>query len=246
MFKKAAVSLVLYVCATLISGCGVGETDTKEPLHVVEQYLEVSSNLKWEELDGLLSGEALVDTRKNRGKTISQEKVISKKIALRNVTRNLAEVEADVSKQTSYGFDREAYKFSLQKQGGSWKIYLCEYGSYQHGDLRQGPLPAGVDNIVREYIEMPSEKRKTEDVKYLAGRLLKASSAYGKLPQSQENTSIQVVKNITTLGVSLDYAIVQAEYEIQKEDKSIPAAAIVDLVAVDGKWKIAKLSISKI
>lgn len=240
------LSLLSIAALLMLSGCNDAKTGLADPARVAETYINASAALKWDVVDGLLCGEALVDARKNRAKVARPEEIIATKTKAIFITGEIAEVKADVSKKTSYGADREAYSFSLQKQGDSWKIYNCEYGDYQHGELKQGPLPAGVDQAVREYIELPAAKKQESAARYLAGRLLKISAARGILPQVPEGEVKQAVKNITCLGAADDYAIVQADYDITREEKIHPATAIIDLVAVEGAWKIVKLNISKI
>ncbi|HBV99344.1 MAG: hypothetical protein JL50_21655 [Peptococcaceae bacterium BICA1-7] len=245
MIKKTLALLTISALLAL-SGCANAKTGLTEPARVAETYINASTALKWDVVDGILCGEALVDARKNRARVTRSEEVIAIKTKSIFITGEIAEVEADVSKKATYGADREAYRFSLQKQGDSWKIYNCQYGEYQHGELKPGPLPAGVDGVVREYIELPAAKKQESSARFLAGRLLKISAAQGQLPQVSEGEVKQAVKNITCLGAADDYAIVQADYYISREEKTYPATAIIDLAAVEGVWRIVRLNISKI
>jgi hypothetical protein len=242
MIKKT-LALLSIPALLALSGC---KTVPAEPARVVETYIDASAALRWDLADGVLCGEALVDAGKNRFKITHPEEVVSTKTVVSVITSGIAEVAADVSKKTSYGVDREAYRFSLQKQGEGWKIYNCQYGEYQHEELKPGPLPAGVDQVVREYIELPVAQKQESAARYLAGRLLKIAAAQGKLPQVPEGEVKQAVKNVTCLGAADDYAMVQADYDITRGEKVRPASAIIDLVALEGGWKIVKLGISKI
>lgn len=244
--------LFLLAAFAVMAGCGpAGEGVEKDVFSVVEKHLENTAAGSWQEAFEDLAGEALAESRANCGRVRAVEKIISKKLKAHQVCRDVVEVKADITKSAGGGFDRQAYRFRLKREGGRWLIYSADPGEYIHPGLRPGQLPPGAGEAVREYIELPFSAKRNLGQYFLAGKILNDHRKAGALPVDQKTASVQEmiatrVKSLDCLGVSEDYAVVLADYEISRDGKVFLAEAVVDVVKVNGKWKISRIDISKI
>lgn len=248
-------TLIVVIICVFMAGCGVGNGGSttggveKEVFPVVEKYLENAAAGNWKEVYETLSGEALAETKANSGRVKSGEKIISKNLKLSPVCKDIVEVSADFTKSTGSGFDRLAYTFKIKKYGDRWLIYNTTLGDYHHGQLKPGQLPLQSAETIKAYLESSFIEKRASDSKYLAGKLLQDSLKAKLLPadnktvKDQEKISTKV-KNIECLGIADGYAVALVKYETAKGGKSYPIEAIVDVIDVNGIWKISKIEIA--
>ncbi|KJR96814.1 MAG: hypothetical protein VR68_13630 [Peptococcaceae bacterium BRH_c4a] len=248
---------VIIVCLVLaMAGCSSGNIKTgtigieNEVFPVVERYLENSAAGNWREVFETLSGEALAETRANAGRVKVSEKIVSKILKLNPVCQDVAEVSADFTKAYGGGVDRLAYNFRLKKHEGRWLIYMTTYGEYQHGELKSGQLPLEAAGIIKTYLELPFNEKRTLDHKYLAGKILQDSLKSKLLPmdtqsvKQQENIKTRV-KTMECLGMADGYAVVRVGYDVIKDSEEYPVESLVEVLDVNGAWKICRMDITK-
>lgn len=250
--KKIIIGLICLI----ISGCGSVERRTdltgieKEVFPVVERYLENSAAGNWKEVYETLSGEALAEARANSGRVKASEKIVSKTLKLTPICRDVVEVSADFTKTTGGGFDRLAYNFRLKKHEGGWLIYKTSHGDYHYGDLKDGQLPPEAAGIIKTYLELPFNEKRTLDHKYLAGKVLQDSIKSKLLPmdtqsvKQQENIKTRV-KTMECLGMADGYAVVRVGYDVLKDSTEYPLEALVEVLDVNWAWKICRMDIIK-
>ncbi|MFZ5650856.1 MAG: hypothetical protein ACOY4I_08375 [Bacillota bacterium] len=245
--------LIAFLTCLLLTGCSPGNSNEglgKEVYPVVDRYLECSAAGKWQEVYETLSGEALAEARANSGRVKAEEKILRKSFGLTPVCDGIAEVAADFTVGAGGEFDRLAYKFRLKRTGDKWLIYKTEYGGYIHGELRPGQLPPGVGDNIRAYIEMPFRDKNSVGQKFLAGKTLQESRKAGLLPvdlkivKEQEKISVRV-KAIRCLGVSDGYTVTLVSYEVTNGETVYALEALVDVLDVNGSWKISRLDITR-
>lgn len=225
----------------LFLGCGGISPNSEHPaITTVQAYIENSSIGQWDKVMPLLSGQALEETKNNIALIKHHEKILSQKTIINWSTDNLAEVYCDVTKND----DRVAYKFYLGNMGGHWKVYKTSLTDFARPALKAGELSSEAKDTVEKYFALTTSDKRKHDTEYLAGRLLRVSLSSKQIQGVQINTpeTSQKVVNINSLGISEDYAIV----EVLFEDSGIPGTAIVDLIKVNGKWKITSLELSNI
>ena len=243
------IIMLIMTCCIFLAGCqSVGYGLEKETVLVVEQYLENSATHNWPKVFEALSGEALAQTKANYTRVKTKETIISKKLTAVPFAKDVVSVKADITKKTGENTDRQAYTFWLRKSGESWQIYKTEQGEFQHGDLKEENLPQEAVQVIREYIELPFNKKRTLDQKYLAGRLLQESIKSKTLPidnktvleQEQISTNMN---SIECIGVTEGFAVAKVEYIATRDGINYPAQALIDVIDVQGTWKISKIDI---
>ena len=249
--KKLLIPLLCF----LLVGChsnkdSVADFTEKEIFPVVERYLENSAAGNWKEVYQTLSGEALAEAKANAARVKSVEKIIAKRLQLTQICKDVAGVSADFIKTSNGGFDRLAYNFRLVKQEGGWLIYKTTYRDYIHGDLKPGPLPPEAFTAIKTYIELPFSHKRKDNHKYLAGKLLQESQKAALLPvdsktsKDQENIKT-VVKTMDCLGFTDGYAVVRVGYDVIKENTAYQMEMLVDVLDVNGTWKICGINVTK-
>lgn len=247
--------LIIILGCVVLTGCSTNSKSgltgiEKEVFPVVERYLENSSAGNWKEVFETLSGEALAETRANSGRVKTAEKIVSKTLKLNPVCQDVAEVSADFTKAYGGGVDRLAYNFRLKKHEGGWLIYMTTYGEYQHDELKSGQLPLEAATVIKTYIELPYSHKRTDHYKYLSGKLLQDSQKAKLLPvdsktnKEQENIKT-VVKGMECLGLTDGYAIVRVSYDVIKDNTTYPMEMLVDVLDVNGAWKICGMEVTK-
>jgi len=249
--KKLLIPLLCF----LLAGChsnkdSVADFTEKEIFPVVERYLENSAAGNWSEVYQTLSGEALAEAKANAGRVKSAEKIIAKRLRLTQICRDVTEVSADFTRTSNGGFDRLAYNFRLVKQEGGWLIYKTTYRDYIHGEPKSGQLPPEVFTAIKTYIELPFSHKRKDNHKYLAGKLLQESQKAALLPVDSKNSKDQeniktVVKTMDCLGFTGDYAIVRVDYDVVKDNTTYPVEMLVDVLDVNGTWKICGINVTK-
>jgi len=245
------VILIIIACFVL-AGCQsvvtVSSDVEKEQFQVVQEYLENSAAGNWPEVYRILSGEALAEAKANAGRVKAKEKIISMDLQKAPVCEGIAEVSADIVKNTDRGLDRTAYDFRLIYYGNGWHIYKTAYGDYHHGRLKKGRLPEDAVETIREYVEMPFGERRTAGLAYLAGKLRASCEKVETMPvdtktaREQENMSTRLV-DTECLGLSDNYLVVMAGLEVFRENKAIPVCSLLDMALVGSEWKICRLDI---
>jgi len=250
---------VIMVCLVLaMAGCSSGNIKTgtigieKEVFPVVESYLENSAAGNWKEVLETLSGEAQAETRSNVSRVKVSEKIVSKTLKLIPVCQDVVEVSADFTKSSGGGFNRLAYSFRLKKHEGGWLIYKTSYGDYQHGDFKDGEMPLEAAGIIKKYLELPFYEKRTLDHEYLAGKLLQDSLKSKLLSLSMDTQSVKQQENIKTrvktmecLGMADGYAVVRVGYDVIKDNTAYPVEMLVDVLDVNGAWKICGMEVTK-
>ncbi|MFZ5632270.1 MAG: hypothetical protein ACOY40_05420 [Bacillota bacterium] len=248
------VFIVAIVCF-FATGCGVVGSGTasieKEAFPVVEKYLENAAAGNWEKVFETLSGEALTEAKVNAGRVKAAEKIISKSLKATPVCKDIVVVSADFTKSAGGECDRLAYNFKLKKTGDRWLIYKTVYGNYHRGQLKPGQLPTEAAEIIKTYLEIPFEKKRNDGSKYLAGELLQESEKAKLLPADTKTVSekeriLTRVKDWECLGVSEGYAVARVNYDLLKDGLPRSMEAIIEMVAVNGTWKICEVDISQI
>ncbi len=247
--------IIVFICL-LAASCGPGGGPgagglEKEVLPVVERYLENAVAGNWPEVYGTLSGEALAEARANSTRVKTVEKIVAKSLKAAPVCRDVAEVSADFTVNSGGGFDRLAYTFRLKKSGGRWLIYKTTYGHYHHGELKPGELPPGAAGAIKEYFELPLSEKRRNDQEYLAGKLLRESGKAKLLPVDpnalkKQEKIVTRVESLECLGVTEGYAVAMVGYQSVLDGKVHHMEALVDLIDVNGSWKIAGMDISRI
>lgn len=249
-------TVIVAIVCLLLTGCGVSRSGTvpgeieKEVFPVVEKYLDSAAAGDWKEVFETLSGEALAEAKANAGRVKTKEKIITKSLKATGVCRDIVEVSADFTKSKGEGFDRLAYNFRLKKSGDRWLIYKTAYGEYHHGELKPGKLPPGAAETIKKYFELSLSKRRSHDQKYLAGKLLQESRKAKLLPVDSKTLEDQErivtrVESLECLGLSEGYAVVLVNYQLVIDGKVQHMEALVDLIDVNGSWKICKIDMAK-
>ncbi len=246
--------IIMAIACLVLAGCGragsVPAGIEKEVFPVVEKYLENAAAGNWEKAFETLSGEALAEAEANSPRVKAEEKIVAKTLRASPVCRDIALVEADLTKISGEESDRRAYLFRLKKEGGRWLIYNTSSGEYIHGGLKPGKLPPEAAETVRTYLELPYSEKRNGGQKFLAGRLLDDHRKAGALPVNPKTVSIQEriatrVINLECLGVSGDYAVVLAECETSADGRVQRVEAVIDLLSAGGKWKICRMNVTK-
>lgn len=249
--------IVLIVLACFIlTGCQKTEAahndnaEEKEKIQVVGSYLENSAAGNWPEAYKTLAGEALTEAKANAGRVKGGEKIVSAEFKTAEVCEDIADVTADIVKSSGQEFDRVAYKFRLIKSGNGWLIYKVSYGDYLHGELEKGPLPAEAAKVIIDYIEMPFTEKREKGRTYFAGKLRAESIKAEALPVDMKTVKKEAgittkVIGIQCLGISKNYLVVRADMEVSGEGKKAPVSSIIDMVHVNGSWKISSLDIAR-
>ncbi|MCL6612750.1 MAG: hypothetical protein K6T66_14535 [Peptococcaceae bacterium] len=246
--------IIAFICV-LAAGCGPGGGPgagglEKEVFPVVEKHLENAAAGNWPEVYETLSGEALAETKANSGRVEKKEKIVRKSLKAAPVCRDVAEVSADFTVNSGGEFDRLAYTFRLKKSGGRWLIYKTAYGHYHRGELRPVELPPGAAGVIKEYFELPLSEKRRNDQKYLAGKLLRESGKAKLLPVDsntlkEQEKIVTRVESLECLGLTEGYAVALVNYQSVVEGKIRHMEALVDLIDVNGNWKICGLDITK-
>ncbi|MCL6479958.1 MAG: hypothetical protein K6T65_16445 [Peptococcaceae bacterium] len=249
------VLIVFFMCL-LAAGCGPGGGPgagglEKEVFPVVERYLENAAAGNWPEVYETLSGEALAEVRANSGRVKAAEKIVTKSLKAIPVCKDIAEVSADFTKTAGGEFDRLAYTFRLKKSGGRWLIYKTAYGEYHHGELKPGKLPPGAVETIKGYMELSFSERRNHDQKYLAGKLLRESGKAKLLPVDsntlkEQERIVTRVESLECLGLTEGYAVVLVNYQSAIDGKIRHMEALVELIDVNGSWKIAGMDVTGI
>lgn len=244
--------IIIAICLTM-AGCGLNKSGgfEEQVFSVVDKYLHNAAAGNWGEVYDTLSGEALTDARINAGRVKAGEKIISKNLKAAIICTDIVEVSADVTKGAEGHFDRQAYKFRLKKTDGRWLIYRSSYGEYLHGELRPGQLPGGAAESVRKYMELPLSQKHAMEQQYLAGRLLADAGKARLLPTDRNVVNAQdavavSVSEIRCLGVAADYAVALVIYDSVYGGREHLMEALVDLVNINGAWKLCRMDITKI
>jgi len=254
VIKKTGFVLMLFIFI-ILTGCGKQEqqketgTNSIKPIEtVVEHYLENTVENNWQGALQDLTGEALVETTVNKDRVKSKGKIIRKKFNSRLLTDNTAECTADFTQAVGSNIDRLAYKYLLIKSENRWKIYKTEWGSYIHSDLKPGQLPAEAESVIRQYVELTVPEKRSRDFVFLAGKLLDDSYKAKMLPQDngKETKTVEKVKSIECYGVAEDYAVARVNSELTRDGQTYAVVSIVDLVNVNGVWKIASQDVAYI
>lgn len=251
---KRIIAIILSCCLVL-TGCtttsksGLTETE-KDIFPVVEKYLENSASGNWNAVYETLSGEALAEARANSGRVKMVEKIVSKNLKYTLICKDVAEVSADFTTTSGGGFDRLAYIFRLKKHDSRWLIYKTTYGDYHHGQLKPGQLLPEIAVIIKTYLELPFNEKRTIDYKYLAGRILQDSQKAKLLPVDNKSIKEQeriktIVKTMDCLGMADGYAIVRVGYDVIKDNTAYPVDMLVDVLDVNGAWKICGMDVTK-
>lgn len=236
----------------MLVGCGsksmaTNSTDIKkDTFSVVDKYLENASAGNWSEVYTTLSGEALAEAKANTGRAKITEKIVAKNFILSPVGHEIVEVTADITKSSALGLDRTAYCFRLKKFDGHWLIYKTTLGQYIHGELIPGQLPPDVSNTVKAYFELPFNEKRVNDHKYLAGMLLQESRKAGQLPVKEQEKFKTRVASVESMGITSGYVVALAVCDVFKDGKVYKEEIIVDILNVNGAWKICRLDISKL
>jgi len=218
---------------------------------VVEKYLENAAAGNWNEVFATLSGEALAEARANSTRVGAGEKIIARNMKAIPVCKDIVEVSVDFTRKTGNGFDRLAYSFRLKKTGHIWRIYKTTTGDYHHGDLRPGNLPLKAAETIKTYLELPLSQKRNLDHEYLAGRLLQESNRAKLLPadpgqvKEQEKISARV-KAMQCMGISEGYVVALVIYESIRDGRAYPMEVLVEMLDVNGTWKICRLDITGI
>lgn len=248
--KKIIIFTVAFI---LLTGCSSHEANNTESevYPVVERYLENSAAGNWKNVLDILSGEALAETKANMGRVKTNEKIIKKNFKLTQICKGVAEVSADVTISCEGGFDRLGYVFGLKMIGDQWLIYKTRYGCYIHGELVSGKLPRDAEQKLREYFELTFRERRSNDREYLAGILLQESVKTKMLPADQYTTKDQDINKTRVnktecLGITDGYAVAQVTYEFTKNSQAFKMEALVDVLEVNGTWKICKMDITQL
>jgi len=155
-----------FICFAL-AGCGGSKIAEENPIErdvftVVERYLDNSSAGNWKEVFETLSGAALAEAMANSGRVKVTEKIVSKNLKYTLICKDIAGVSADFTRASGGGFDRLAYNFLLKKYEDRWRIYKTTYGEYQHGELKSGQLPPEAATVIKTYIELPFNHKRTD------------------------------------------------------------------------------------
>lgn len=245
------VFIILIACLMLV-GCGsksvaTNSTDIeKDVFSVVDKYLENASACNWSEVYTILSGEALAEAKANTGRVKITEKIVAKNFNLSPVGQEIVEVTADITKSSALGFDRSAYCFRLKKFDGHWLIYKTTLGQYIHGELNPGKLPPDIENTVKTYFELPLNEKRANDHKYLAGKLLQESQKASHLPEKEQENFKTRVASVESMGITSGYVVALAVCDVFKGGKVYKEEIIVDLLNVNGAWKICRLDVSNL
>lgn len=240
---------IIIIACILVAGCqSVGSGLEKETVLIVEQYLESSAALNWPKVFETLTGEALAQTKANYTRVKTSDNIITKKLTAVPFAKDIVTVTADVTKKVGENTDRQAYTFWLRKANERWQIYKTEQGQYQHGDLKEGDLPQGAMQVIKEYIELPFNKKKSLAERYLAGRLLQESAKSKTLPVDNktivEQKQIAInLKSIDCIGLTGGLAVAKVEYITTRDGMDYPAQALFEVIDVNGTWKISKIDI---
>ncbi|MFZ5650374.1 MAG: hypothetical protein ACOY4I_05935 [Bacillota bacterium] len=252
--KIIAVSLTICL---ILAGCVSNKAGNeftgseREVLPVVEKYLENAAAGNWNEVFDTLSGEALAEARANSKRVEAKEKIIARDMKATPLCKDIVEVSVDFTRNTGNGFDRLAYSFRLKKSGQHWRIYKTTPGEYHHGDLRPGELPLKAAETITTYLELPPGQKRNMDHEYLAGRLLQESNRAKLLPadpgqvKEQEKISARV-KAMQCMGISEGYVVALVIYESIRDGRAYPMEALVEMLDVNGTWKICRLDITGI
>ncbi|MFZ5652254.1 MAG: hypothetical protein ACOY4I_15590 [Bacillota bacterium] len=250
------ITLVLTICLVL-SGCGSNKPGNvlagpeQEVFPVVEKYLENAAAGNWSEVFATLSGEALAEARANSTRVGAKEKIIARDMKATPLCKDIVEVSVDFTTKTGNRFDRLAYSFRLQKDGHVWRIYKTTPGEYHYGDLGPGDLPLKAAETIKTYLELPLSQKRALDHEYLAGRLLRESNRVKLLPadpgpvKEQEKISARV-RAVQCMGISEGYAVALVNYESVRDGRAYPMEALVEVLEVNGTWKICRLDITGI
>ena len=241
--------IVLMMACLFLAGCqSVGSGLEKESVVVVEQYIDSSASKSWPKVFETLTGEALAQAKVNYSRVKTNEHIVTKKLKAFPFCKDVVYVSADLTKKIDQNIDRQAYTFWLRKSGDQWKIYKTEQGQYQHGDLKEGDVPQGAVQVIKEYIELPFHQKRTQDQKYLAGSLLQESAKSKTLPIDEKTLQEQdrittTMKSIEGMGIADGYAVARVEYISSRDGKDYPAKAFIEIIQVNDAWKISKIDI---
>ena len=252
---RIIAAVALTICL-ILAGCGSNTGDVltgseQEVFPVVEKYLENAAAGNWREVFDTLSGEALAEARANSTRVEAKEKIIARNMKAIPICKDIVEVSVDFTRKTGNGFDRLAYSFRLKKSGHVWRIYKTTPGEYHHGGLRPGELPLGAVEAIKTYLELPPGQKRNMDHEYLAGRLLQESNRAKLLPadpgqvKEQEKISARV-KAVQCMGISEGYVVALVIYESIRDGRAYPMEALVEVLDVNGTWKICRLDITGI
>ncbi|WP_449241464.1 hypothetical protein [Desulfoscipio gibsoniae] len=211
---------------------------------VVTQYIEYSSTMQWKKAQKVLSGEALAQTIKNQDTATNKEKILFTELH-GTINENLAIVDANVEKTGLYD-DRQSYTFSLAKIAGEWKIYKVEYKDFTRPIL--GPYKENVAalGVLSDYLSLTAGKRREMAEKYLAGELLRATLVNRPLYSNQQVKELkETVVAINPVGSNDGYVAYQAQV-VSRQEKSVTTTLLVDLVDVNGQWKIVNMDVLRV
>jgi len=207
------------------------------------RYIDYSSTLQWDKARELLTGEALAQTIRNQGIAVEEENIMGVKYNTTLTNDNLATVEADIEKAD----DRQVYTFHLVKMADNWLIYKVGYKDFTRPVIDKNEGNSKAAEVLSEYLSLNAKQRTDEAQKYLAGNLLRATLTNRPLPQSQPVKELnEKMLSITPIGATKELATYQAVLEASVGTTIITTTLLVDLVEVNGSWKIVNIDIVKV
>lgn len=221
-----------------------------EVIYVIENYLNNSVSGNWEELDYSLSGEALAEFKVNSDRVQSKGTITDMEFKVDRLTDEFAQVTADVSMQYGEFHDRIAYDFKLQKTGNGWKIYKMTYGGYLYSKLKEGSDNQKTIDTAKKYMELSFEEKRTTGVNYLAGKLKQQALRSANMPIDESAVNQQAgvqlkVKQVKSLGTAKGYELLSVDYETVIDGNTFPKQAILEVLELEGNWKIGNIEISR-
>lgn len=253
LIRKIIISMLLLFCMSVFTGCRgeplvEQETELAKIKNVVSNFLNAEQNSNFTDMINFLTGEALAEVNTNLNRKQVQRKYLSIKLNEEIITSGLATVYADITAKYSAPScnDRYALNFYLIQQNDRWLIYKVEPTAIERPLLFAREIPADAKKMLEDYFSMPYELKKYHELDYLAGQALNVSSqAYHRYRQNPPATTSKnyKVQEIESLGYSEEYYIAKVTYSGGNNNTTI--TAVVDMVDVDGKWKIARVDITR-
>lgn len=215
-------------------------TDSQErgkASRVVSDYFRFASNNQWDNVQELLTGEALAETIKNIGllNTAEPEIVVEEKLKA-GVNGKLAVVDADVVKTGLYD-NRVNYRFHLIKTDASWKIYKVTSPEYTRPDLRYINAEHEAEKVVEEYYALDYGQRTENAENYLAGKALAAVIKSRGLPYGGNDITERLVST-RTIGVANEVVTIEIMMEVAQGEETYHVTSLIDLVKVRQNWRI--------
>lgn len=241
--------LITFMTCFLLTGCSQKITPTADdgPANTVKCYIDAASQVKWETVSPMLSGEALQQMKVGKDRVKETQTVLKVYTNTEIQTDNYAVVKADVFKSNNSGDTRyndlASYEFRLHKEGKQWLIYKVTPEELKPSKLKNGTMPLAAREKLQTYLELPLVDKKEKDYIYLAGPIL-ASSKKNNSQMPEIEPKIKVLE-ITPIGVVDNYLVAKALYTVQIDgQKTMVITAIADMADVAGEWKIVRLDIA--